>query len=578
MDLSRTKSDSNDFIDLMNPPPPAEDQDEETPVSALDSTNKKPDILPNYDFHPIRPTSASALSSFSTDSATAMGGGDSAAATAGSKPWGSDDSQARAPSPISSYSYLRSLEHDKVVMEKSQKVDGAEILSEIDVIMKKHTDNLVHAIDSLSARLSQLESRTRQIEHSVDDLKESIGNNYGSTDGKMRQLENILREVQFGVQDLKDKQEVMETQMRLGKLQIPKVEQTVEAQTTASNVDPSGQQQQPPSSAPQQPPYSTQQQQQYPVPSPLSSSLPVFSPPNAPPPPSQQQSIHPLPSQPPSNQYSTIPSLPQQDAAYYPPPSQPQEVLGHQYLQQPHQQQSLPLPSPPQHPQYQSGLPPAPYQQALQPPQHQAPPAGNPSPQFQPPVGNRSDETAYIPSGPSQSFPSPNISQPTGGPPPSSSQQYYGVPPSQVYDPVPSGRSSSGFPSQAYAPPQSPTSELYSPYSGSLSRYSMKPLPHSPTGGSNYPQIPTAKPLPQAIPTASMNSGGSGGTHPGGNGNRVPIEDVIDKVTSMGFPRDHVRATVRRLTENGQSVDLNVVLDKLMNEGQGDGQRAWFGH
>lgn len=47
--------------------------------------------------------------------------------------------------------------------------------------------------------------------------------------------------------------------------------------------------------------------------------------------------------------------------------------------------------------------------------------------------------------------------------------------------------------------------------------------------------------------------------------NRVPVDEVIDKVAGMGFGRDQVRAVVRRLTENGTSVDLNVVLDKLMN-------------
>ena len=94
----------------------------------------------------------------------------------------------------------------------------------------------------------------------------------------------------------------------------------------------------------------------------------------------------------------------------------------------------------------------------------------------------------------------------------------------------------------------------------------------SPSSGSGYPQLPTARVLPQALPTASVASGGSGST---GGGNRVPIDDVVDKVSSMGFPRDHVRATVRKLTENGQSVDLNAVLDKLMNDGELQ-QRGWF--
>lgn len=61
--------------------------------------------------------------------------------------------------------------------------------------MKKYTDNLMHAMDGVSARLSQLEARTGHLENMVDDLKVSVGNNHGSTDGKIRHIENILREV-----------------------------------------------------------------------------------------------------------------------------------------------------------------------------------------------------------------------------------------------------------------------------------------------------------------------------------------------------------------------------------------------
>lgn len=68
-------------------------------------------------------------------------------------------------------------------------------MAEIDKTMKKHADNLLHVLDGVSARLTQLESRTRHLEESVDDLKISVGNNHGNNDGKMRQLENILREV-----------------------------------------------------------------------------------------------------------------------------------------------------------------------------------------------------------------------------------------------------------------------------------------------------------------------------------------------------------------------------------------------
>ena len=93
------------------------------------------------------------------------------------------------------YGSLGSIEPAKVILEKDRNAFDTSIVVEIDRTMKKHTDNLIHMLESVSARLTQLESRTRHLETSVDDLKVSVGNNHGSTDGKMRQLENILKEV-----------------------------------------------------------------------------------------------------------------------------------------------------------------------------------------------------------------------------------------------------------------------------------------------------------------------------------------------------------------------------------------------
>jgi UBA-like domain (DUF1421) len=78
-------------------------------------------------------------------------------------------------------------------------------------------------------------------------------------------------------------------------------------------------------------------------------------------------------------------------------------------------------------------------------------------------------------------------------------------------------------------------------------------------GGGKYENLPTAKALPQAAPVGSSS----------GSENQVPLDDVVEKVAMMGFSRDQVRATVRKLTENGQNVDLNIVLDTLMNGGAG---------
>lgn len=90
---------------------------------------------------------------------------------------------------------LDSIEPSKLVPDKVQDVSNTTIISEIDRTMKKHADTLLHVIQGVSARLTQLETRTHNLENLVDDLKLSVDNTHGSTDGKMRQLINILVEV-----------------------------------------------------------------------------------------------------------------------------------------------------------------------------------------------------------------------------------------------------------------------------------------------------------------------------------------------------------------------------------------------
>ncbi|XP_061373567.1 uncharacterized protein LOC133315895 [Gastrolobium bilobum] len=520
----------------------------------------KDDIVPSYDFQPIRPLAASTQPS-NYDSAPSFG-------AAFTRPWNSDSNSNSSPPIFKNYSSLDSIEPAKVIVEKDRNASDTTILSEIDRTVKNHMENLVHVLEGVSARLTQLETRTHRLENSVDDLKVSVGNNHGSTDGKLRHLENILQEVQTGVETIKDKQDIMQAQLQLAKLQLSKTDQQSETQTTAI-TDPVQQA----ASAP------LQSQQHHPSPINLPQSIPVVPPPNAPPQPPPQQGLPPqvqLPNQFSQNQ---IPAVPQRDP-YFQPPVQSQETPNQQYQMalapQPH-----PQPGAPPHQQYQQTPPPQYSQPAPHLPQPQPSLSPINLPLLQSSLGHHVEEPPYVPS---QNYP-PNIrqqpSQPPSGPP--HSQQFYGTP-SNAYEP-PLSRSGSGY-SSGYG-----TSSGYSTLSGPAEAYryggslqyggtsALKPpqLPTasgSPSGGSGYPQLPTARVLPQALPTASAASGGSGS---GGTGNKVSIDDVVDKVSSMGFPRDHVRATVRKLTDNGQSVDLNAVLDKLMNEGEMQPQRGWFG-
>ncbi|XP_059294182.1 uncharacterized protein LOC132047231 isoform X1 [Lycium ferocissimum] len=539
MDLtnSQNSNNNNDFIDLANP----------------QVDQKKEDIVPSYEFHPIRPITGSSSPKSNVDSTNVA-----------ARAWNSADSKNNntTESSIRNYGSLDSTEPTKVIVEKDLSSVYSSLLSEIDHTVKKYTDSLLHAMEGVSARLSQLETRSRQIDNSVDELRLSVGNNHGVTDGKLRQLENILTQVQDGVQVIKDKQDIMDAQLKLMKSQAPKVEQQAETHNI-THVDSA----QPTASAP------LQSHQNF-TPVALTQPPSTVPPPNAPPPPPQQN----LPYQvQPQNQYpqNPIPSHPQSEA-YYPPAGQAPENISQLY-QQPAPQQHQ-TPPPPPHQQYQPAPPPM-YSQPPPPlPAQPHPPHSSVNPsQPQTLAGHHREEMPFVPS---QTYPPANIRQqpshPSSGAPPS--QQLYGTPPN-MFEPQ-SSRPGPGY-SGAYGPSSVP-GEPY-PYSSSPGQYgsgsSMKPpqvsLPAmSQSGSSGYQQLPTARILPQALPTASAVSSGSSSPR---TGNRVPIDDVVDKVTNMGFSRDQVRTTVRRLTESGQAVDLNTVLDKLMNDGEVQPPRGWFG-
>ncbi|XP_019442551.1 PREDICTED: bromodomain-containing protein 4-like isoform X2 [Lupinus angustifolius] len=551
MDLTYDSSSHNhqtkDFIDLIKTQNDDVQQHHEIEETKQNQINKN-DIVPSYDFQPIRPLSASNYNSAPNLDTTF------------SNPrWNSSDHSNSNPIPnssnpvIKSYSSLDSIEPAKVIAEKDQNAFESTILSEIDRTMRKHTDNLLHVLEGLSARLTQLESRTHRFENIVDDLKVTVGNNHGSTDGKLRQLENILREVQTGVQTMKDKQDIVEAQLQLAKLQVSAETDKPSDTQTSAIPDPLQQA----ASAP------LQSQQHFPS---ILNAAPQL--------PSQQG----LP--PPVFPQNQIPAAPQRDP-YFPqqvPPVPSQETVNQQY-QLPLSQQPHPQPgAPPPNQQYQQ----TPHSQyPPQPPLHlpQQQPSHSPinPPQLQSSLGGHivEEPTPYVTS---QNYP-PNLRQPPSqlpsGPPPS--QQFYGAPPPPhhvAYEP-PSSRPGSGF-SSGYGTVSGPADQYRYGGSGQYGGSSApkQQLPTASSGGTGYPQLPTARVLPQALPTASTASSAPGSP---GAGNRVSIDDVVDKVASMGFPRDYVRATVRKLTDNGQSVDLNAVLDKLMTEGENQPTRGWFG-
>uniref|UniRef100_A0ACD5TKL4 Uncharacterized protein n=1 Tax=Avena sativa TaxID=4498 RepID=A0ACD5TKL4_AVESA len=561
-----------ELFDLMGPNPQEDDvvESHDHQNARRGATGADEAMMPSYDFQPIRTAAP----------ATAVAAPAPAASASAPNAWGSLDSNAASPN-LKSAAIMEPRVLKKVSHEEERSNFNSVTIADIDHTMKKYADNLLHALEGVSSRLAQLEGRTHHLEDSVGELKLTVGNYNGSTDGKLRQFENTLREVQAGVQILRDKQEIVETQIQLTKLQVSKAEDVQQENASAGQID---SQQQP--TAPQP----TVQLQHQAHPSSQPPALPALPAPNAPlppmlhnqPPPQfqahlphpQMHSVQPAPS---------LPAMPHE--SYYPPSAQPTDAAHQQYQAPPTTQPQAPQAAPHHYqppPQY------APYSQP--------PPPGSVNPQTAaPPLPQQPEEpTPYGPPAqsyppaqgfpPAQSYP-PNVRPPSpympppGGPAP----PFYGPNPG-MYEP-PAVRPNSGPPpsyNAGYKQQQGGGGfpEQYG-YSGSPSHRGNagmnSPSPFTPagapSGGSgNYGKLPTAQTLPQATPVGSTPSGSSG--------NRVAVDDVVDKVSTMGFSKEQVRATVHRLTENGQNVDLNVVLDKLMNDPDvqpPQAQRGWFG-
>lgn len=531
------------------------------------------------------------------------------------------NSQAQNPSTIHSSSEYREVaqskwEHDKAHYETAT-------IEAVESTMKKHGDNLVNALEGICGRLTKLEHKTHHLESSVRELKISVGNSHGETDGRMRSLENILREVQTGVQILRDKQQIAEAYSQQVKSQpydCTASQQSLES----SSID--SQYQQGPSAKPQSAELSS-----FPSQPQTSHSLPaqnILSPPqphlsgppqhNAFPAPQPQPQLsgppqpNAFPARQPQPHLSGLPQpnafpapLPQQTVQTYASPSLgPKQELpltsfvpNEPYQNSIQSSTSLPPPRPQPHEyqvpsQVQQGAPNAiqmaPYSerpQVQQPSsqvasipygQSELPPPGmvQPMPHVQmspsTPLSNYGPEPPYMPTnyGVSNSRQQPQ-SMPSQLPLPSSQRLIGGQ---QAYDPS-FGRTSGPVPlNQVYGP--SPVYGDSQSYSGPRFRVPQSDSSVS-SGGSGHPRLPTAKPVQRSLPMAtSISSSASGSTT---STNRVPVDDVIDKVASMGFSRDQVKVVVRKLTENGQTVDLNIVLDKLMNGGEIQPQKGWFG-
>jgi hypothetical protein len=173
---------------------------------------------------------------------------------------------------------------------------------------------------------------------------------------------------------------------------------------------------------------------------------------------------------------------------------------------------------------------------------------------------------------PPQAPPLPSYTPPPAAPPPLQAAAYPSVgayPHPQTLSPPPFA------PPPAYAPTPAPYGGYGSaqpgPYPGDAPSGLAQQLLHSPPpqmepsygypqlpGGQGYGQrAPSYTPQPRQAPPPQREAA------PTISNSRVPMEKVVDDLVGMGFARADIRDCIHRLTENGQSVDLNVVIDRL---------------
>ena len=68
-------------------------------------------------------------------------------------------------------------------------------MSAVERTIKKYADNILKFLEGMSGRLSQLESVTHVLEHSVTSLKASVDEYHAEADVKLRSLNDHIREV-----------------------------------------------------------------------------------------------------------------------------------------------------------------------------------------------------------------------------------------------------------------------------------------------------------------------------------------------------------------------------------------------
>ncbi|CAO1948012.1 unnamed protein product [Urochloa humidicola] len=94
------------------------------------------------------------------------------------------------------------------------------VMAAVEECMRKQADALLHALDGIGGRLSQLELYCYKLERSIGELRSDVMDYHGESTANFRCIDKNIRQVHKAVQILQDRQELAETPNELSKLQI----------------------------------------------------------------------------------------------------------------------------------------------------------------------------------------------------------------------------------------------------------------------------------------------------------------------------------------------------------------------
>uniref|UniRef100_K3XQ62 DUF1421 domain-containing protein n=1 Tax=Setaria italica TaxID=4555 RepID=K3XQ62_SETIT len=116
-------------------------------------------------------------------------------------------------------------QHHHQQLQQNQQQDGGfypkdAVMAAVEECMRKQADALLHSLDGIGGRLSQLELYCYKLERSIGELRSDVMDYHGESTANFRCIDKNLRQVHKSVQILQDRQDLAETPNELSKLQI----------------------------------------------------------------------------------------------------------------------------------------------------------------------------------------------------------------------------------------------------------------------------------------------------------------------------------------------------------------------